>query len=193
MIMNEHAWTCMRMYENDSCSREGWVILGWVALYDIHDNEWECTRMTENDWERLTSNENGWGGGHSMQTYILRHAWEWMVTASDYLIMNEHVCDDTAWPCMGMYDIDSYSRWRDPLVVLQPLTGQVLHTRTQKCQHQVNMPPRDVWWNGMTMHENVWYWLMFKGCLGHLRLSRIPRHAWWMYQNDSYSEDVRVI
>ena len=110
MIMNEHAWTCMRMYENDSCSREGWVILGWVALYDIHDNEWECTRMTENDWERLTSNENGWGCGHSMQIYILRHAWEWICTASHYPIIDEHVCDDAAWSCMRMYDIDSYSR-----------------------------------------------------------------------------------
>ena len=152
----------------------------------MHASAWEWLRMTENvsyPWM---------GVGRSMQIYILRHAWEWVVTASDYLIMNEHVCDDTAWPCMGMYDIDSYSRWHDPLVVLQPLTGQVLHTRTQKCQHQVNMPPRDVWWNGMTMHENVWYWLRINGCLGPLRLSRIPRHAWWMYQNDSYSEDVRV-
>ena len=47
-------------------------------------------------------------------------------------------------------------------------------------------------WDDMTMHENVWYWLRINGCLGPLRLSRIPRHAWWMYQNDSYPGDVRV-
>ena len=110
MIMNENAWTCMRMYENDSCSREGWVILGWVALYDIHDNEWECTRMTENDWERLTYKENGWGGGHSMRICTLydMHETEW-----EFLRLSHN-----EWTCM--------------------------------------------WWYGMTMHGNVWYWLIFK-------------------------------
>ena len=140
MLMNEHAWTCMRMYENDSCSREGWVILDWVALYDIHDNEWECTRMTENDWERLTSKENGWGGGHSMRICTL------------------YDMHETEWESLRL----SHNWWT--------------------C----------VWWYGVVMHENVWYWLIFKGCVSRLRLSRMPRHAWWMYQNDSYPCDVRA-
>ena len=121
----------------------------------MHASAWEWLRMTENvsyPWM---------GVGRSMQIYILRHAWEWVVTASDYLIMMKHVCDDTAWPYMGMYDIDSYSRWHDPLVVLQPLTGQVLHTRTQKCQHQVSQPP--------TCMTNVSEWLVLRGCAGHLK------------------------
>ena len=49
-----------------------------------------------------------------------------------------------------------------------------------------------MWWYGMIMHDNVWYGLIFNGCVGRLRLSRILRHAWWMYQNDSYSWDVQV-
>ena len=49
-----------------------------------------------------------------------------------------------------------------------------------------------MWWYGMTMHGNVWYWLIFKVCVGRLRLSRIPRHAWWMYENETYPGDVRV-
>ena len=28
----------------------------------------------------------------------------------EYVMIDEHVCDDTAWSCMNMYDIDSSSR-----------------------------------------------------------------------------------
>ena len=50
-----------------------------------------------------------------------------------------------------------------------------------------------MWWECMRMTENVWECLIFKGCVGRLRRTRIIRHAWWMYQNDSYSGDGRVI
>ena len=135
--------TCMNMYvmrmhdndlevEHDSYSGEGWISRCWVALYDMPDDEWECIRMAENDRERLTSKENGLGGGHSMRICTLydMHETEW-----EFLRLSHNW-----WTCM--------------------------------------------WWDGMIMHANVWYWLIFKGCVGRLRLSRILRHAWWMYQND---------
>ena len=78
MRMHENAWTCMRLYENDSYSGEGRVIQGWFALggsprvthaplttlhsYDdtpllLYLEErykhCECMRMHENDWEWL--------------------------------------------------------------------------------------------------------------------------------------------
>ena len=73
-----------------------------------------CMIMTGNAWWWLRMSVNvsyPWRGVcHSMQIYIRRHAWEWIRTASDYPIMSEHVCDETTWACMRMYDIDSYSR-----------------------------------------------------------------------------------
>ena len=42
-ICDETAWPCMRMYDIGSYSRGVWVIYGWVAFPDMHD---ECIRMT---------------------------------------------------------------------------------------------------------------------------------------------------
>ena len=59
LIMDEHdcdksAWEWLRMCEKDSYPGKGmWVILGWVALYDMHENGWEFIRLSHNGWASM--------------------------------------------------------------------------------------------------------------------------------------------
>ena len=72
-VCDEHALEWPGMSEKDLyVGMDGLVVYGWVALYDMHDNEWECMRVTEVVWESLIFDG---GEGHPMLIYIIRHAW----------------------------------------------------------------------------------------------------------------------
>ena len=158
MRMHENAWESMRMYENDSYSREGWIIPGWVALYDMPDNEWECMRMAENDWDRLISME-GCGPFHANLHYTT--CMRMNENPSDYPIMHEHLMrmHETKWECMRM-----------------------THS-PEEAGHCMLIYIRLHGWGCMRMTENDWEPLIFKEGWGggHYRLMYIVRHAWeWM-------------
>ena len=109
-IMDEHvcldkAWEWLRMSDNVSYSGDVWVIYGWVALYDMHDNEWECMRMTENDGESLIFKE-GWDV-HSMLIYIIRHAWD----ACTCMRLHGNVCACNVGECTKMHEIVGECIW----------------------------------------------------------------------------------
>ena len=123
MIMYGNAWAALRMTENRSYSWRGKVILGWLTLYGMHDNVWECMRWTETFWECLISMEGGRSFHADLHyTTCMRMNWDCI-----------RLCHN-GWTCM--------------------------------------------WWECMRMTENVWECLIFRGCVGRLRLSRIIRHAW---------------
>ena len=155
-----HAWYCMRMHENEWESpifKDGVVvILGWYTLYDMndtvcvivmHENEWECMSITHTQgwvWVILS-----WYAIHDIHENAL-----------DYLIMNEHVCDENAWAWLRMCENYSYSGRG---------VGQsklIYNTRHPwECIRLSHHEWRCLWWECMRMTENVWYSLLFReGC-----------------------------
>ena len=143
LIMHEHvcdgnAWECMRMYDSDSYSGEGWVIqtwftlagrLGWHMLtsapppppiHSYHDTpilvyleegykHCECMRMHENGCEWLRMTHIHVRVGSCHADAHYMTCMILHVNASDYLIMHEHVCDENAWTCMRMSENGQYS------------------------------------------------------------------------------------
>ena len=128
-VCDDNAWKCMNMHENVwewLILRGGWVILGWVALYDMPLDEWECMRLAENGWECLISME-GCGSFHADLHYTtcMRTNWEcirlshngWACTnawgmhqaISSWMNMYVMIMHENAWTCMRMYENGSYS------------------------------------------------------------------------------------
>ena len=144
---------------------------------DLRD-AWECMNMHEIVWEWLIF--TGWVG-HSMLSCTMRHAWSWMGL------------HENGWAWLRMSHIHWWV-WAIPCW----FTFYDMHENEWEFIRLSHTWWTCMWWYGMTMHENVWWWLMFKVCVGRLRLSRILRHAWWMCQNGSlresttYPRDVRV-
>ena len=100
-------WACMRMHENRcECMRMTHIQGGACGSFTAELHYTTCLIMNGNAWEWLRMTENhsySWRGeGHSRLIYIIRHAWEWIGKAPDYLIMHEHVCDENACECMRM-------------------------------------------------------------------------------------------
>ena len=126
-LCDENAWEWLIKYWTGPYTRRNvWVILGWCTLYDMHDAEWECIRLSLNGWtcmwrECMRRTENAWEwpifkegcGGHSMRIYIIQHRLCWMGIHQDYFIMDEHECDEcdeNAWEWLRMSEKDSYPR-----------------------------------------------------------------------------------
>ena len=101
MSMHENTWECMRMA---SCSRDGWVVYGWVALHDMHDNVWECMRMTEVDWESLI-----FDGGRSLDADL--HYTTCMIMNWECIWLSHYGWTCLWWECMRMTENVSYP-WR---------------------------------------------------------------------------------
>ena len=165
------------------------VCLGWYTLYDMHENEWECIRLSHNAWacmwwECMRMTENVWewlifrdGGGpfnanlHKSTCMIMYE------NALDHPIMNEHVCDEHACEWLRMYENDSYSGRG---VGHSKLICTIRHSGGCVRMHYTISS----WMNMyvMRMHESDWEWLRIAhiqgGGGGHSRLIYIIRHAW---------------
>ena len=105
MRMHENDWECLRMTQIQ------WGVCGSFAA-ELHYTT--CMIMNGNAWEWLRLSENvsyAWRGERSFHADLhYTTCMRMNGNSSDYPIIDEHVCDDTAWSCMRMYDNDSYSR-----------------------------------------------------------------------------------
>ena len=166
--------------------------------------------MTENVWEWLISME-GRGSLHDDLHYTT--CMRMYENASDYLIMDQHACDEHASEFMRMYENGSYSG-RGVWGILGWFAGCDMPENEWECMRMTET----VWeclismeggmsfhadlhyttcmrmnwdcirlchnrwacmrWECMRMTENDWECQIFRGRVGHLRLSCIIRHAW---------------
>ena len=190
MRMHGNDWECVRITHIQGGVG---VIQGGYTLDDIHENVWlsqhewtclwwECMRMTENgmhenDWGWLRiAHIQGGGGGHSMLTYIVRHAWYCMrMHENDWesLIFKEGVVVILGW--YTLYDM------HDTVCVM------IMHENEWECM-RITHTQGGVWvilsWYAIhDIHENALYYLIMNE---HV----CDENAWeWlrMCENHSYS------
>ena len=158
MSMHENDWEWLRMTHIQGMGV--WVILGWVALSDMPDNEFESMRMTENDWESLI-----FDGGRSLDadlpdTTCMIINWE--------CIWRSH-CGWTCmwWECMGMTENDW--EWLISMEGCGSFHADLQYTACMimnwGCIWRSHYGWTCLWWECMRMAENDWEWLVsMEGC-----------------------------
>ena len=155
--MNGSAWEWLRMYEDDSYSGMGCVILCWCTWYEMHEDVWECIRLSHTAWacmwcECMRMTEDVWGW------LIFRKVNGWFSAELHYttcMIMNGN-----AWEWLRMSEDDSY--WGMGCVILGCYAWYDMHENVRECIMLSRNEWACMWWVCMRMSENVWGWLMFK-------------------------------
>ena len=158
-VCHENAWEWLRMHENDSYSWWGvCLIYGWVALYDMHDKEWECMRMAGDDWESLIFKEGmvmvvvilAWSTLYDMHTNV----WE-------SIIRSHKAWACMSWECMRMTEND----WQSLISmdggngILGWLTWYGMHANVWESIIRSHKAWSCMWWECMRMTETAWEWL----------------------------------